>query len=46
MGGMNFILHARVVLTPEGEELVKKYKSYKEFLYRKGDGIPIKSIAF
>ena len=37
LGGISFVLEARVVLTPEEEELVKKYKAHKEVLYTKGD---------
>jgi len=35
MGGMKFILDAKVVLTPEESELIQKYKAHKEILYTK-----------
>lgn len=37
LGGINFILEARVELTPEEEELVKKYKARREIIYTKGE---------
>ena len=37
LGGMKFLLNARVELTPEESELVKKYKAKKEVLFRRGD---------
>lgn len=37
LGGISFVLEARVVLTPQEEELVKKYKAHKEVLYTTGD---------
>jgi len=37
MGGMSFILEARVELTPSEQELVKKYKAHKQVLISKGD---------
>ena len=37
LGGISFILDARVLLTPEEEKLVKKYKAHKEVLCTKGD---------
>jgi len=36
MGGMNFILEAKVVLTQDESELVQKYKAHKEVLYTAG----------
>jgi len=33
LGGMSFVLDARVELTPEEEGLVKKYKAQKEVLF-------------
>jgi len=38
LGGISFILEARVVLTPEEEALVKKYKAHKEVLFTTGGG--------
>jgi hypothetical protein len=35
LGGISFVLEARVVLTPEEEELVKKYRAQNEVLYNK-----------
>lgn len=35
LGGINFVLEARVELTPEEEELVKKYKAHREIIYTK-----------
>ena len=37
LGGISFILEAQVVLTPEEEELVKKYKAHNEVLYTIGE---------
>jgi hypothetical protein len=37
LGGISFVLEARVSLTPDEEELVKKYKAHKQVLYHKGD---------
>ena len=37
MGGMSFILEAKVELTPEEQELVKKYKAHKQILFIQGD---------
>ncbi|MDO9575390.1 MAG: hypothetical protein Q7J55_02565 [bacterium] len=37
-GGISFVLEARVVLTPEEEELVKKYKARREVLYTNTKG--------
>jgi len=37
LGGISFVLEARVVLPPEEEDLVKKYKAHKEVLYTEGD---------
>lgn len=37
LGGMSFILYAKVRLTQEEEDLVKKYKAHKEVLYTKGE---------
>lgn len=36
LGGIKFVLEARVELTPEEEELVKKYKAQREVVYTKG----------
>lgn len=33
LGGIKFVLHAKVKLSPEEEALIKKYKAYKEVLY-------------
>jgi hypothetical protein len=37
LGGISFVLEARVVLTPQEEDLVKKYKAHREVLYHRGD---------
>jgi hypothetical protein len=37
LGGISFVLEARVELTPEESELVKKYKAHKMLIYTKGD---------
>lgn len=37
LGGISFVLKAKVELTPEEEELVNKYKARKEVLYTKGE---------
>jgi len=37
MGGISFILEAKVELTQEESELVKKYKAHKEVLYSAGN---------
>lgn len=37
LGGMSFALEAKVELTAEEQELVKKYKAYKEVLFVQGD---------
>ena len=37
LGGMSFVLDARVQLTEEEADLVKKYKAHKEVLYMKGN---------
>jgi len=42
IGGMRFILHCRVELTPEESNLIKKYKAHKEPLtYRQREGVDI-----
>lgn len=33
LGGIKFILEAKVILTPEEQELVKKYKAHKYVLF-------------
>lgn len=38
LGGISFVLEARVVLTPEEEALVKKYKAHKEALFTGSGG--------
>ena len=38
LGGMNFILEARVQLTSEESDLIKKYKAHKEVLYSRDRG--------
>lgn len=43
LGGAKFELHAKVELTPEEEELVKKYKAHKETLLQKKLVIPFTS---
>jgi len=37
LGGISFILEAKVQLTPEEDGLVKKYKAHKEVLYTRGE---------
>jgi hypothetical protein len=37
LGGISFVLEARVMLTPQEDELVKKYKAHKEVLYHRGE---------
>lgn len=37
LGGMNFILEVKAVLTDEEKGLVKKYKANKHVLFSKGD---------
>lgn len=36
LGGISFVIEAKVVLTPEEEALVKKYKVHKEVLFTGG----------
>ena len=38
-GGISFVLEARVQLTPQEDELVRRYKAHKEVIYTKGDRI-------
>ena len=38
LGGISFVLEARVVLAPDEEALVKKYKVHKEVLFTGGGG--------
>lgn len=38
-GGMSFILQQQVVLTPEEQALITKYKAQKEVLFSKGDRV-------
>lgn len=40
LGGVNFDLNAKVELTPEESELIKKYKADKEILLQKDIQIP------
>ena len=37
LGGMNFVLEAKVELTGEEQELVKKYKADREILFTQGE---------
>ena len=37
LGGIRFVLHLKVQLTPQEEELIKKYKAHKEILATKGE---------
>lgn len=45
LGGISFELHARVELTREEEELVRKYRANKEVLFSKEGGTARKLLA-